>query len=334
MKLDDKLARRVKLREMRILLAAVRWGSLAKAAENLGLSQPAISKAIAGLEDTFGATLLDRSYSGVQPTMQGKILLQRAMNIFDELRLASEELEQFADPTCGTVRVACAHAVSAGFLPRTLNALSRGHPGIRYSVLEAERAQIFRALREREVDIVVARPPVEDAGSDLEFNPLYEERLFVVAGASHPLSNRRHRIAPGELASQDWILPTADTAVGQLVETFFRHMKIPVPPAVVSSMSIHVTCALLDTGRFVSLLPGSLLAFAPVRSSLRVLPVAVPETSGPVGITTVKHRSLTPVAKLFIDHARKIAEQLNDPDFLRLPRYRPVATDCKSDRSS
>jgi len=166
------------------------------------------------------------------------------------------------------------------------------------------------------VDIVVARPSVEEAGSDLEFDALYEERLFVVAGASHPLSNCRCRIAPSELASQDWILPTADTAPGQMVETFFRDMKIPVPPAVVSSTSVHVTCALLDTGRFVSMLPGSLLAFAPVRSSLRVLPTDVPETSGPMGITTVKHRSLTPVAKLFIDHARKIAEQLESRDFL------------------
>src|SRR6267143_2141065 len=79
MRADDKLARRVKLREMRILLAAAKWGSLAKAAENLGLSQPAISKAIAGLEDTFGGVLLDRTHRGVQPTTQGTVLLQRAM---------------------------------------------------------------------------------------------------------------------------------------------------------------------------------------------------------------------------------------------------------------
>src|SRR5713101_719287 len=130
MKLDDKLARHVKLREMRILLAAVRWGSLAKAAENLGFSQPAVSKAIAGLEDTFGGALLDRSHSGVQPTVRGKILLQRAINIFDELRLAGEELEQVADPTRGTIRVACAHAVGAGFLPRILDSLNREHPAI------------------------------------------------------------------------------------------------------------------------------------------------------------------------------------------------------------
>src|SRR5712692_460785 len=291
MKLDDKLARRVKLREMRILLAAVRWGSLAKAAENLGFSQPAISKAIAGLEDTFGGALLDRSHSGVQPTARGKILLQRAINIFDELRLAGEELEQVADPTRGTIRVACAHAVSAGFLPRILDSLNREHPAIRYSILEAERALVFQALREREADVVLGRPPAEEAGSDLHFDALYEEKLFVVAGLSHPLSNRR-RVSPGELARQEWILPIADTAVGLWVESFFRGMEIPVPPAVVSSMSIHVTCSLLDTGRFVSVLPRSLLTFSPMRSSLRVLPVSVPETSAPAGITTVKHRSL------------------------------------------
>jgi len=313
MRADDKLARRVKLREMRILLAAAKWGSLAKAAENLGLSQPAISKAIAGLEDTFGGVLLDRTHLGVQPTTQGKVLLQRAMNIFDELRLAGEELEQLADPTRGTIRVACAHAVSAGFLPRVLDSLSRRHPAIRYGVLEAERALVFQVLREREADLVLGRPAAEEAGGDLEFDALYEEKLLVVAGLSHPLSKRRRRIGPAELARQDWILPTADTAVGRRMESLFRGMGIPVPPAVVSSMSIHVTCSLLDTGRFVSVLPGSVLAFSPLRSSLCVLPVKVPQTSGPVGITKLKQRSLTPVAKLFVDEARKIAEQLDRP---------------------
>ena len=312
---DDKLARRVKLREMRILLAAVKWGSLAKAAENLGLSQPAVSKAIAGLEDTFGGVLLDRTHFGVQPTAQGKVLLQRSMNIFDELRLASEELEQLADPTRGIIRVACAHAVGAGLMPRILDSISRRHPAIRYSILEAERALVFQALREHEADLVLGRPPAEEAGSDLEFDALFEEKLFVVAGSSHPLSGRRRAIGPAELVRQDWILPNADTAIGRRMESLFRGMEIPVPSAVVSSMSIQVTCSLLDTGRYVSVLPGSLLAFSPLRGSLRVLPVKVPETTGPIGITKLRHRSLTPVAKLFIDEARKITAPLKDHDW-------------------
>src|SRR5262249_38233686 len=108
---------------------------------------------------------------------------------------------------------------------------------------------------------------------------------------------------------------------------------IPVPSAMITTMSIHVTCALLDTGRFLSVLPSSLLAFSPLRNSLCVLPVSVPETSGPVGITTVRQRSLTPVAKLFIDYARKVTDQLANFNFQR-PSNRSRARTLRQPRSA
>lgn len=307
MKFDDALIRRVKLRELRVLLAAAQCRSLVKAAENLGMTQPAASKAISDLEDTLRVRLFDRTHAGVVPTAQGKIVLQRALNILDEIKLTREELDDFANPGAGTFVLGCAHAVSVGLVPHVLDDLCKDHPRVRCQVLETDPEQIVTVLRKREIDIVLARPPVEDA-ADLQFEKLYDEKLFVVAGAHHSLASRR-RISRDELAAQRWILPARDTAVGRLTEAMFLKQGIRLPDPNIVSNSIQVTTSLLHSGRFLALLPVSVLAFHPMRISFRVLPLPDIQTraSGPVGILTVRHRDLVPAARLFSDYARKAA---------------------------
>jgi DNA-binding transcriptional LysR family regulator len=307
--IDEPLARRVKLRELRILLAAARRGGLAKAARELGLSQPAVSKAIADLEATVGAKLLDRTPLGVEPTAQGKLLLQRALNVFDELRSAREELAFLADPKRGMLRIGCSHAMSAGLLPEILERLAREHPGIRCNILEADREQLARALKERTVDALLARQFIERPDDELQFEALYEEFIFVVAGKNHPLARRR-RLTYRELAAQPWILPTVDPLVRRFVETVFLKLGGSVPEAAITSMSIQVSCSLLAGGRFLALLPGSALLSPAARDSLCVLPVDVSATSSPVGVTTLRHRSVGAATAAFLAIARAVARRM------------------------
>ena len=99
----DRIGSRLKLRDLHILLTVVQQGSMAKAASKLAISQPAVSKAIADMEHTFGLRLLDRGRSGVEPTAYGRALVTRGQTIFDELKLGVEELAFLADPTVGRV---------------------------------------------------------------------------------------------------------------------------------------------------------------------------------------------------------------------------------------
>ena len=104
MQWDERIGRRIKLRDLHILLAVVRCRSMAKAATELTISQPAVSKAIADMEYTLGLRLLDRSWNGIEPTMYGRALIKRGVAIFDELRQGVKELEFLADPTAGELR--------------------------------------------------------------------------------------------------------------------------------------------------------------------------------------------------------------------------------------
>src|SRR5919109_3384428 len=101
MQWSERIGKRLKLRDLHILLAVVQWGSMAKAAAELAVSQPAVSKAIADMEHTVGLRLLDRTRHGIEPTVYGRALIKRGLAVFDELRQGVKELEFLADPTAG-----------------------------------------------------------------------------------------------------------------------------------------------------------------------------------------------------------------------------------------
>src|SRR3954453_3416016 len=103
---QSHVARRLKLRDLHILSTVVQWGSMAKAASHLAMSQPAVSESIANLEDALRVRLLDRSTRGIEPTLYARALLKRGHVVFDELRQGIRDLEFLANPTIGEVRVA------------------------------------------------------------------------------------------------------------------------------------------------------------------------------------------------------------------------------------
>ena len=90
---NDRIGRRLNLRDLHILLAVAKSGSMGKAATQLAISQPSVSKAIAGVEHAVGLRLLDRSAHGVEPTIYGRALLKCGVAVFDELRQGVKELE-------------------------------------------------------------------------------------------------------------------------------------------------------------------------------------------------------------------------------------------------
>ena len=98
MDLHQRARRRLKLRQLEILLAVADTGSMAKAAARLAVTQPAISRAIADAEHTLGVPLFDRSTQGVEPTQYGRALIKRGIAAFDEIDQGVKDIELLADP--------------------------------------------------------------------------------------------------------------------------------------------------------------------------------------------------------------------------------------------
>src|SRR5262245_25772588 len=155
-RLDRDIGRRFKLRELYILSTVVQRGSMAKAADHLAMSQPAVSDAIANLEANLGVRLLDRNRRGVEPTIYALALLKRGVVVFDELRQGVKDIEFLADPAAGEVRIACSQALAAGFVPAMIDEFSQRHPHVVFRLIEANTAtRQFRELRQRNVHFML-----------------------------------------------------------------------------------------------------------------------------------------------------------------------------------
>jgi DNA-binding transcriptional LysR family regulator len=310
MQWEERIGRRLKLRDLHILLAVVQRGSMAQAAAELAISQPAVSKAIADMEHTVGLKLVDRTRRGIEPTMYGQALIRRGLAVFDELRQGVQELEFLADPTRGELRIGTSEGMAAGFLPAVVDRLSRQYPGLLLNVSQAVFATAqYRDLRERNIDLLLGRMFVPFKEDDLDATVLFDDQVVIVAGRESRWAGKR-RLALADLMDASWILPPAGSAPGTLAFEVFRASGLEMPIAPVTTLSIHLCCRLLATGRFVATLPGSIMHFSGVGTSLKVLPVTLPPQPRPVGIVTLKNRTLGPIAQLFINCARETARPL------------------------
>jgi DNA-binding transcriptional LysR family regulator len=304
----DRIGRRLKLRDLHILLAVVQRGSMAKAAAELAISQPAVSKAIADMEHTLGLRLLDRSRNGIQPTAYGRALVRRGLAVFDELKHGVEELEFLADPTAGELRIGSTESIAAGLLPAVIERFSRQYPGVQLDVAQAVMSTLhYRELRERSIDLLLGRIPTPFTEDDLEADVVYDDPVVVVAGRQSKWA-RSGKLKLADLAHEPWILPPADTLPGSLATELFRVAGAEMPRAPITTLSIHLCCRLVASGRFVTTLPTSILRFSGKDLSLKVLPMKLPVQPRPVGIVTLKNRSLSPVAKLFIECVHRLVK--------------------------
>ena len=303
---DGRIGRRLTLRDLHILSSVVRRGSMAKAAAHLSITQSVVSDAIANLETALGVRLLDRSPKGVEPTIYAKSLLKRTDVVFDELREGVKDIEALADSTSGEVRIACPEFLAGGLIPDAVGGFSRRYPDIVCQVADADATTLeFRELHDRSVDLVVARVPASFTDDDLNVEVLFDDPHLIVVGARSPWAKRRGT-ALADLAGEPWIVP-ASLIVREILAEAFQAQKLRVPEGQVVSSFVLMRNHLLATGRFLTVLPTSVLQYNARQWGLRALPIKLSARPRPIGIVMLKNRSVSPAVRLFVEHLRATA---------------------------
>jgi DNA-binding transcriptional LysR family regulator len=305
---ERRIGRRLRLRDLHVLSTVAEWRSMAKAAAHLGVSQPAISDAIANLEAALAVRLLDRSPHGVEPTIYALALLKRGDAVFDELRQGIRDIEFLMNPAAGEVRVGCPESL-AFVLSAIIDRLSRKYPDVVVRVVTAQPATMeFRELRERKVDLLLGRISTPLADPEVDVEVLFEDRLVVVAGARSPWARRR-KIELPELMQERWLLLPANNVLSSLIAQAFHAHGLDLPKESVSA-DVHVRLHLLPTGRFLTIVPASLLRFAAKRWAIKALPIDLGIRPPSLGIVTLRNRTMSPAARLFVEHARAVAHSM------------------------
>jgi DNA-binding transcriptional LysR family regulator len=309
MRWSDRIGRRIKLSDLHILLAVAQNGSMAKAASQLAVSHPVVSRSIRDLEHTLGVQLLERNPHGIALTAYGEAMLDRSHAAFDELRQGVKDIEFLADPTAGVVRIGTTPPLAASFVSAVIDRLVKRHPRMVFHVSVDVGEPLRRNLHERRLDLLVFRKSRTISSEELDFETLFESPYVVAAGTKNPWTGRR-RIALRDLVDEVWALPAPGIDFGLFVEDAFRASGLAMPRATVVTSTLEMRANLLRTGRYLTFLPEFWLQFPDRHSFIRRLPVELPIASAPLGIVTLKSRALSPVVQRFIDCAREVAKPL------------------------
>jgi DNA-binding transcriptional LysR family regulator len=307
MKWTDRVGRRVKLRDLHIALAVADAGSITRAAEELAVSYPVVSKTISDLEHTLGVKLFDRSISGVKPTHYGRALLKSGVAVFDEMRKGLQQIDSIKQPDAGDLHIGSSIVTDAGLLPAVMERFAQDFPRAAVHVTPENIAvQQYDNLRERKVEMVLGRLPATINEPELVTETLFDEPHVVVAGSESRWAKKRNlRLA--DLMGEPWALAEAGSLARSLHDDLFRRSGVEAPSATVLTVSLHLYMRLIETGRWLGLVPASVMRFGGKDMKLKVLSVKVSTPPSPIGIITVKDRTLTPLGERFIECTRRVA---------------------------
>jgi DNA-binding transcriptional LysR family regulator len=308
---DAQIGRRLRLRDLHAFFTVVQCGSMAKAAEQLSVSQPAVSKTIIDLEHALGVRLLDRGRRGVEPTIYGNALLKRGLVAFDELKQSIRDIQFLADPTAGELTIGCADSIAATILRPIVDRFSDAYPDVALRVDTLPSPAINDpGLRDRKYDLVLGRRPMQrdELSEELKVEILFHDYLTVVVG-KHTNWARRRKIDLVDLAEQAWILPPRETWTYGVVAKAFRARGLGMPKVSLMTFSLPLVTHFLAGGPFVTALPNTVASLHPARDLLSVLPVGdISASPWPVVIVTLKDRTLSPIVERFIECARDMAQ--------------------------
>ena len=317
---ENQVGRRLRLRDLHVLYMVVQHGSMAKAAGELGISQPAVSDVIANLEHALGVRLLDRGPQGVEPTMYGRALVKRSLAAFDELKQGIRDIEFLADPTAGEVRIACLPVFTATILPQVVERFVR-----QYSRAVVHQDDVtflagqFSGLRERKYDLTLSRllRPLTHEEDDLNAEVLFNDRMVLTAGM-HTRWARRRKVNLAELIDEPWLLTAPDTWNYQRVMEAFQARELPMPKASVVTLSPPLRAHLVANGPYISpFITSSLRLLDTDRYPIKVLPVDLPDRTAMIAIVTLKNRTLSPVVERFIEHIRDFTKLMRATETTR-----------------
>jgi DNA-binding transcriptional LysR family regulator len=240
----------------------------------------------------------------------GQLLLERARSIFDEVRQGMEDIAALSDPTQGEIRIGTTEPLTVT-LSEIIGHLSRKYPRIRYTINISDGDSLNRDLRERRLDVLLRRwSPLLDA-DDLRVEVVFEQALGVLAERRHPLLLRKN-LQLADLMEERWALSPAESFLGRVVADLFARRNLPLPAAVVTTVSVYMRLTLLASAKFISILPLTMLRHPSGTSWLRPLKVDLSDSAAPIALITLKKRQPSGALKLFRQATLDICKKFSD----------------------
>jgi DNA-binding transcriptional LysR family regulator len=302
----------MELRAMRYFVAVADAGSFRGAAARSGVSQPAVSQAVAALEAELGARLFDRAGRAVALTPAGAALVDAARRVIHDFDALPAVLEARSGEVRGRLEVGTTDAASIYVLPKVYRAFGRRYPLVETSVRVEGTESLLRQLEAGEIEVAIvtveagALKAVVPAGFSVE--PLFREALQFIISGRHPLAGRR-RVALAELATTPLITFKAASITRQAIDA--RFLEDGLAPKVAMEMSSpEAIKKLVEVGLGASVLPARSVAAEVRAGTLAVLPIPGPKLERVLGVVRDARRTPSSAASAFL----RLAERIRNVD--------------------
>jgi LysR family transcriptional regulator, pca operon transcriptional activator len=277
------LISRVRLRHLHAFVTVCEEGHVGRAAARLRLSQPAVSKTLAELEDIVGTRLVNRGRRGAQPTRQGEEFLPHAMAVLASLGRAAAAMSGERSPAFEAVHVGALPTVAPSLLPAALEELRRRRPDSRVVLQTAANAALLYQLTTGVLDVVVGRMSDPSLMKDLTFEWLHSEPLVLAVRPGHPLAGVALAGVESVLAFP-LVVATAGTTPRHNAESFLRARGAALPSARLETLSVSVARLVVQRSDAVWFVPAGAIRDDQARGVLGVLDVPTAGTEEPVGL--------------------------------------------------
>jgi DNA-binding transcriptional LysR family regulator len=294
---------------LRQLAQIVRHRSFSKAAESMGISQPALSKNIRSLERALGVQLLERGRFGAMPTAFGLALVRHADSIDAELRSASQEIEALRVARGGHTCIGCGPSEATRLLPTALSRLRNSSPGIRVTIQYGLNAALMPMVKHGEVDFALSSIPARCPDSDLKQLRLHEDRAAVIARQGHPLVGRREPLTAANLLDQHWILATKHELERLALDQVFLEAGLAPPEDAIETTSAVLMKTLVMQSDFLTFLPRELIYWEERAGFLAPLSLVGPAWRRNVGVTMRARAGLNPAAQALIKTLQEVGKE-------------------------
>ncbi|MDO9524458.1 MAG: LysR substrate-binding domain-containing protein [Gemmobacter sp.] len=291
------------LRQIECFLAAADLGSFSRAAERLGLSQPALSQQIRDLEALLGLRLLDRTTRRVDLTPAGRTFRDQTTPALAELDRATEAAQGRARLRSGQLRLAAPPLLAAAILPQAIAGFLAQHPGLTSSLSDIGTEDILTHLRTGRADIGIGTFP--PGLPDLDHRPILRDALMLFSPRGHPLAGLASSWS--DVAQYPLITLTRDSGIRLLVELGFERANLS-PRPVQEVTQITTALALVAAGLGIAVLPGY-ARVAPNAQLLACSPLQGPPVGREIAAVLPRDRSPEPAAIPFLDHLARVMRQ-------------------------
>jgi LysR family pca operon transcriptional activator len=278
------LENRVRFRHLQAFLEVARQKSVARAAELLHVSPPAVTKTLRELEDALGQTMVERDGRGIRVTRMGEVFLHHAGTAVAALRQGEESMRRGDAASRELVRVGALPTVSARVMPGAISLFLAEDTNTAIKIVTGENAVLLQQLRDGALDIVVGRLAAPEKMAGLFFEHLYSEQVLFVVRAGHPLL-AGGRDALARLGDFPVLMPTRESVIRPYVERLFLTNGMTVPATGIETVSEAFGRGFLARSDAVWIISKGVVANELREGTFVALPVDTEQTKGPVGLT-------------------------------------------------